>query len=165
MYGKNLYPGTKGVGNVGIKDFKQRFGNDQSTSYTPANFLKWWIINWNDKKKQYSKYGKDLDSLFQKASAYYNVPFEQIKLTSFVESGLKPGSGNKYYKGLFAISPEYFNKFWNVKKNDKTFLKTAGLEGKKLDNIYDAELNTWAGVALLVDELKNAQNFINLYTK
>lgn len=165
MYGKNLYPKTKGVGNVGAKDFKQRFGTNTDTSYTPANFLRWWIIYWNEKEKEYSKFGKNLDSLFEKAATYYNVPFKQIKLTSYVESGLKPSAGNDNYKGLFAISPAYFNSFWNVKKNDKDFLKKVGLEGKKLDNIYDAELNTWAGVALLVDELKTAQKYIDQYTK
>jgi hypothetical protein len=164
MYGKNLYSNTKGVGNVGIADFKKRFGSDKDTSYTPLNFINWWIIYWDIKKKEYNNYGKDLDPLFTKVGKYYNVPFEQIKLTSFVESGLKPSAGNKNYKGLFAISPSYFNKFWNEKKNDKAFLAQADLQNKPLTNIQDATLNTWAGVALLVDELKNAQKYIDLYT-
>jgi hypothetical protein len=185
MYGINLYKpvGTKlfkkkmrkyginarneetvNVGNVGSKDFKKNFGDDKDTSYTPVNFLKWWIAYWKEKEKEY-KAGSiptKHDVLFQKAAKKYNVPFEQIKLTSYVESSLVETSGNGSFEGLFAISLEYFNDFWSNPNLDSELKEI--LKRNKLD-IHNAELNTYAGVALFISELKNSDKFLKLYVQ
>jgi hypothetical protein len=79
-------------------------------------FLKMWKEKWNERKKQAQQSINDpknaaVKSAIDKYCKKYGVPYEFAYTVANIESGFNPKSGNKRYKGLFALSQDEFKKF------------------------------------------------------
>lgn len=138
MYGKRLYPGSLNSGNVG-SDFEKIFG----PNYTPGNFLKYWKAKFSAKKKEAISKTSKYDTLFQKYSLKYSVPFDLIKTICYTESSFVNTAGNKVYKGLFSLSIKEFQK---VYPGDY--------------DVLNPDKNTDVAVRLIRNNLASANNII-----
>jgi len=144
MYGFRLYPGkySKWSTNVG-EDFIKVFGKDPDKSYTPGNFLKYWVKKFKSKYDAAQKV-TTYDSTFKPLCAKYGVPLDLVKAACQIESGFKPKSGNAKFKGLFALSQDEFNQVYP--KGD----------------IYDPIQNADVGIQLLKKRLAEATNIVKV---
>jgi hypothetical protein len=84
---------------------------DKGDQKTAAKlFLEMWKSKFASKKEEAKKlidkpdYAKVKDAI-SVASSKNNVPFDFAITVANIESGLRPGSGNSTYKGLFALVP------------------------------------------------------------
>lgn len=84
---------------------------DKGDQKTAARlFMETWKSKFASKKEEAKKlidkpdYAKVKDAI-SAASAKNNVPFDFAITVANIESGLRPGSGNSSYKGLFALAP------------------------------------------------------------
>jgi len=84
---------------------------DKGDQKTAANlFLEMWKSKFASKKLEAKKlidkpgYAK-VKAAISAASSKNNVPFDFAITVANIESGLRPGSGNSTYKGLFALVP------------------------------------------------------------
>lgn len=84
---------------------------DKGDQKTAARlFMETWKSKFASKKEEAKKlidkpdYAKVKDAI-SAASSKNNVPFDFAITVANIESGLRPGSGNSSYKGLFALAP------------------------------------------------------------
>lgn len=129
--------------NVG-DDFVKVYGN----SFTPANFLAYWISKFNNNLSSVasSKIPGNIKSIVEKYAKIHRVPVDYALATCKTESGFNPQAGNGTYKGLFAISLEQFQK---VYPGDT--------------DIYNPDKNANVGIRLLKEGLAKAQSLINSF--
>jgi hypothetical protein len=139
MFGKKLYPNSSSLGNVG-DNFEKLFGKN----YTPANFLKYWILTFRKKYNGAQSINK-YDSIFIPLSKKFNVPLDLIKTICNIESGFNPNNGNNQYKGLFAIS---IREFKEVYPND--------------NDIYNDVKNINVGVQAIKKYLLKVNNVLSV---
>lgn len=104
-------------------------------------FMAMWKEKWASKYKQAQSLinnpnNSEVKKAITKYCAKYVVPFDFAVTVATIESGLNPKSGNKRYKGLFALSQEEFNKY------------TPG------GNIFNIDNNTSAGIQCLKRNIK-----------
>lgn len=144
MYGVRLYPSrySKWSTNVG-DDFIKIFGKDADKSFTPGNFLKYWVKKFKSKYDAAQKV-TTYDSTFKPFCIKYGVPLDLVKAACQIESGFKPKAGNARFKGLFALSQEEFNQVYP--KGD----------------IFDPVQNADVGIQLLKKRLAEATNIIKV---
>lgn len=112
-----------------------------------ALFLQMWKEKWNEKGKQAKKSIQEpknaaVKAAIEKYCKKYGVPFDFAVTVANVESGFNPKSGNKKYKGLFALSQEEFNKF---------------VPGGK---IFDIDDNANAGVQCLKNNIQEFTKYL-----
>jgi hypothetical protein len=125
------------------------------TSYfTPANFLKYYIIKWEEIYKKANEKGRcplKIEKILIKYSKKYNIPLELFKAMCYIESGFNPNTGNENYKGLFAFGKNEWAKFYPGKEWVPT--------------VFDPELNANFGGKKANDHLAKANTLINKYVK
>ena len=110
-------------------------------------FLEMWKEKWKSKGAQGMKMieepkYKDIKNYIMKYCLEYKVPFDFAVTVATIESGLNPKTGNKRYKGVYALSQEEFAR------------RIPG------GNIYNAEQNIKAGVQHLRDNIKQFQKYL-----
>lgn len=132
--------------NVG-DDFNKMFGKDPDTSYTPLNFFTYWhtfkIPSTSAAARK--KIPNDLLTLFTQLSGEYGVPLDYIITTAYIESRFKVTSSNPKYKGLFALSPKEFKKYYPT------------------GDIFNKEQNSRAGVQVLKERINEAKKLLDKY--
>ena len=118
---------------------------DKGDQKTAANlFLEMWKSKFASKKLEAKKlidkpgYAK-VKAAISAASSKYNVPFDFSITVANIESGLRPGSGNSTYKGLFALVPS---------SNYGGIITPIGAKWN------DPYINADAGIKLLKDSIK-----------
>lgn len=139
MYGKTLYPGRSSVGNVYAPEFNKVYGS----SYTPGNFIKYWINKFKSIYNSAQKVTK-YDSLFSTLSTKYGVSIDLIKTVCKIESGFNPDVSTGSYKGLFQLSDKEFKQYYPT------------------GNIFDPTQNATVGVQLLKQRYTEAQKTIQI---
>ena len=110
-------------------------------------FLKMWKEKWNERSKQAKQSIQDpknaaVKAAIEKYCKKYGVPFDFAITVANIESGFNPKSGNKKYKGLFALSQEEFNKL---------------VPGGK---IFDIDDNANAGVKCLKNNIQEFTKYL-----
>lgn len=104
-------------------------------------FMTMWKEKWNSKSKKAKEYidepkNSKVKSAIKTYCDKYNVPYDFAITVAMIESGFNPKSGNKRYKGLFALSQSEFSEY--VKGGD----------------IYNINDNAKAGVLCLKNNIK-----------
>ena len=115
-------------------------GNDQEAA---TLFLNMWKETYENKKKKAmveinSPKHSDVKNILQKYSKQEGVPYDYLVTKAYIESGLNPKSGNRTYKGLFALDP------------NSGYAKKSGLDQS---NVHEAEPNTKSAIYLLKSQV------------
>ena len=115
-------------------------GNEQEAA---TLFLNMWKETYANKKKKAmteinSSKHAGVKSVIQKYSNQEGIPYDYLVTKAYIESGFNPKSGNRTYKGLFALDP------------NSGYAKKSGLDAS---NVHDAEANTKSAIYLLKSQV------------
>lgn len=104
-------------------------------------FMTMWKEKWNSKSKQAqslieSSKNQKVKEAIQKYCKKYDVPYNFAITVAMIESGFNPKSGNRRYKGLYALSQSEFSRY---------------VPG---GNIYNIDDNVNAGIQCLKNNIK-----------
>jgi hypothetical protein len=115
-------------------------GNEQEAA---TLFLNMWKETYADKKKKAmteinSSKHADVKGIIQKYANQEGIPYDYLVTKAYIESGFNPKSGNRTYKGLFALDP------------NSGYAKKSGLNAS---NVHDAEANTKSAIYLLKSQV------------
>ncbi len=123
-------------------------GNQQEAA---TLFLNMWKETYANKKKKAladinSSRHSDVKAILQKYSNQEGVPYDYLVTKAYIESGFNPKSGNRTYKGLFALDP------------NSGYAQKSGLNSS---NVHDPEANTKSAIYLLKSQIGSFVDKLN----
>ena len=123
-------------------------GNEQEAA---SLFLNMWKETYANKKKRAlteinSSKNANIKSILQKYSKQEGIPYDYLVTKAYIESGFNPNSGNRTYKGLFALDP------------NSGYAKNSGLTHS---NVHDPEANTKSAIYLMKSQIGPFVNRLN----
>jgi peptidoglycan hydrolase-like protein with peptidoglycan-binding domain len=123
-------------------------GNEQEAA---SLFLNMWKETYANKKKRAlteinSAKNASVKGILQKYSKQEGIPYDYLVTKAYIESGFNPNSGNRTYKGLFALDP------------NSGYAKNSGLTHS---NVHDPEANTKSAIYLMKSQIGPFVNRLN----
>jgi len=130
-----LYPGIKTRIRSALNS-----GNEQEAA---SLFLNMWKDLYAKKKQKAlqeinSSKNSTVKAILQKYSNQEGVPYDYLVTKAYIESGFNPKSGNRTYKGLFALDP------------NSGYARQSGLNSS---NVHDPDANTKSAVYLMKSQI------------
>lgn len=146
------YPPTKSS-----KDKNAVLADENQSIHTPANFLRYQLLKWNQNLKNHlnstRKYDKWIIDAMNNNKIQSIIPGADLNFIRTIiqtESSFNPKNITGSYKGLFQLDWAEFR---------KTYPNSGG------DDIFDPEKNIIAGMKVMVRRLQTAQEYINKWLK